>query len=499
MHLAFIRTRGQAGLDAPSVTAEIHLTTGLPGFHVVGLSDTECRAMRGRIRSAIISSHLKWPDYHITVNLAPAESIKQGARYDLPVALGLLIASQQLPEAIAHRREFFGELGLDGSIRQCRGLLSAVVAATQAGCACGVAIEGASVLASVTQSRIIAAPDLLSLCGQLQQPNPTLSVTNHSHDSAPITYPDLSAIRGQPLLCRALELAAAGGHHLLISGPPGIGKTLAASVLPGLLPPVTPAQRREVGLLRDLAGLPHCEAPPFRAPHHSSSIAALMGGTSQAIPGEISMAHAGVLFLDELAEFPRAVLNQLRQPLETGEITVSRAAHKHTYPAQFQLVAAMNPCPCGYLGSQRCTCTPDQIGRYRAKLSGPLMDRIDLQVQVGAIENQQLLDRPAQQKGESNKIIQQRIHRARNIQIARQGKINSALNSQQLHQLCPLNKAQRQLMDQAINRFALSTRSFYRLLKVARTIADLAGLEQPDIPEYQEALSFRSTVHANTK
>ena len=333
MHLAFIRTRGQAGLDAPSVTAEIHLTTGLPGFHVVGLSDTECRAMRGRIRSAIISSHIKWPDYHITVNLAPAESIKQGARYDLPVALGLLIASQQLPEAIAHRREFFGELGLDGSIRQCRGLLSAVVAATQAGCACGVAIEGASVLASVTQSRIIAAPDLLSLCGQLQQPNPTLSVTNHSHDSAPITYPDLSAIRGQPLLCRALELAAAGGHHLLISGPPWIGKTLAASVLPGLLPSVTPAQRREVGLLRDLAGLPHCEDPPFRAPHHSSSIAALMGGTSQAIPGEISMAHAGVLFLDELAEFPRAVLNQLRQPLETGEITVSRAAHKHTYPA----------------------------------------------------------------------------------------------------------------------------------------------------------------------
>jgi magnesium chelatase family protein len=447
--------------------------------------------MRGRIRSAIISSHLKWPDYHITVNLAPAESIKQGARYDLPVALGLLIASQQLPEAIAHRREFFGELGLDGSIRQCRGLLSAVVAATQAGCACGVAIEGASVLASVTQSRIIAAPDLLSLCGQLQQPNPTLSVTNHSHDSAPITYPDLSAIRGQPLLCRALELAAAGGHHLLISGPPGIGKTLAASVLPGLLPPVTPAQRREVGLLRDLAGLPHCEAPPFRAPHHSSSIAALMGGTSQAIPGEISMAHAGVLFLDELAEFPRAVLNQLRQPLETGEITVSRAAHKHTYPAQFQLVAAMNPCPCGMTGrpESTCHCTPAAIQRYWRGVSGPLLDRIDLHITIDRPPPDALLSkRPSKAH---SKTVRERVIKLRERQLTRQHCLNSALEGDQLISVCRLAPKTHTWFVAAIKALSLSARSAHRRLRVARTLADLGGSDTVSITHLETALSFR--------
>jgi magnesium chelatase family protein len=447
--------------------------------------------MRGRIRSAIISSHLKWPDYHITVNLAPAESIKQGARYDLPVALGLLIASQQLPEAIAHRREFFGELGLDGSIRQCRGLLSAVVAATQAGCACGVAIEGASVLASVTQSRIIAAPDLLSLCGQLQQPNPTLSVTNHSHDSAPITYPDLSAIRGQPLLCRALELAAAGGHHLLISGPPGIGKTLAASVLPGLLPPVTPAQRREVGLLRDLAGLPHCEAPPFRAPHHSSSIAALMGGTSQAIPGEISMAHAGVLFLDELAEFPRAVLNQLRQPLETGEITVSRAAHKHTYPAQFQLVAAMNPCPCGMTGrpESTCHCTPAAIQRYWRGVSGPLLDRIDLHITIDRPPPDALLSkRPSKAH---SKTVRERVIKLRERQLIRQHCLNSALEGDQLISVCRLAPKTHTWFVAAIKALSLSARSAHRRLRVARTLADLGGSDTVSITHLETALSFR--------
>jgi magnesium chelatase family protein len=447
--------------------------------------------MRGRIRSAIISSHLKWPDYHITVNLAPAESIKQGARYDLPVALGLLIASQQLPEAIAHRREFFGELGLDGSIRQCRGLLSAVVAATQAGCACGVAIEGASVLASVTQSRIIAAPDLLSLCGQLQQPNPTLSVTNHSHDSAPITYPDLSAIRGQPLLCRALELAAAGGHHLLISGPPGIGKTLAASVLPGLLPPVTPAQRREVGLLRDLAGLPHCEAPPFRAPHHSSSIAALMGGTSQAIPGEISMAHAGVLFLDELAEFPRAVLNQLRQPLETGEITVSRAAHKHTYPAQFQLVAAMNPCPCGMTGrpESTCHCTPAAIQRYWRGVSGPLLDRIDLHITIDRPPPDALLSkRPSKAH---SKTVRERMIKLRERQLTRQHCLNSALEGDQLISVCRLAPKTHTWFVAAIKALSLSARSAHRRLRVARTLADLGGSDTVSITHLETALSFR--------
>ena len=491
MHLAFIKTRGQAGLDAPSVTAEIHLSAGLPGFQVVGLSDTECRAMRGRIRSAIISSHLKWPDYHITVNLAPAESLEQGARYDLPVALGLLIASQQLPEAIADHREFFGELGLDGSIRRCRGVLSAVAAATQVGCACGVAIEGASELASVTHSRIIAAPDLLSLCGQLQQPNPTLTVPSQSNDSTPITYPDLSSIRGQPLLCRALELAAAGGHHLLISGPPGIGKTLAASVLPGLLPPITPAQRREVSLLRDLAGLPHCEAPPFRAPHHSSSIAALMGGTSRAIPGEISMAHAGVLFLDELAEFPRAVLNQLRQPLEMGEITVARAAHQHTYPAQFQLIAAMNPCPCGMTGrpESTCRCTPVAIQRYWHGVSGPLLDRIDLHITIDRPPPDALLSkRPSK---EHSKAVRERVITLRERQLTRQHCLNSALEGDQLISVCGLAPKTQTWFVAAIKALSLSARSAHRRLRVARTLADLGDHDTVSIAHLETALSFR--------
>lgn len=491
MHFAFIRTRGQAGLDAPSITAEIHLSNGLPGFQVVGLSDTECRAMRGRIRSAIISSHLKWPDYHITVNLAPAESLKQGARYDLPVALGLLIASQQLPETIAHNREFFGELGLDGSIRHCRGLLSAVVAATQAGRACGVAIEGASELALVTHSRIIAAPDLLSLCGQLQQAKPALTTASQCRNHAPITYPDLSAIRGQPLLCRALELAATGGHHLLISGPPGIGKTLAASVLPGLLPPITPAQRREVGLLRDLAGLPHCEEPPFRAPHHSSSIAALMGGTSRAIPGEISMAHAGVLFLDELAEFPRAVLNQLRQPLETGEITVSRAAHQHTYPAQFQLVAAMNPCPCGMTGGpdNSCRCSSVAIQRYWHGVSGPLLDRIDVHITISRPPPDALLsNRPTK---DHSRTVRERVTRLRQQQLVRQQCLNSALEGDQLISACRLAPKTHSWFVAAIKALSLSARSAHRRLRVARTLADLGGSEAVSITHLETALSLR--------
>ena len=299
MHLAFVRTRSQSGLSALPVTVEIHMSSGLPAFQVVGMSDAASREIRSRVRSAIVSSHLKWPDYNIAVNLAPTDHPKQGAGFDLPIAIGLLLASGQLPSEAARDREFLGELGLDGAIRPARGALAATLATTTDQRDLCVAREGAAQLAAVAGSRIIAATDLLTLCAALKEPEPDLTRAADILVTQP-SYPDLSQIKGQSSLCRALELAAAGGHHLLMTGPPGVGKTLSASVLAGLLPPLDPATQEELWLLRDLAGLPPTHHPEFRAPHHSSSIAALIGGTARATPGEISMAHGGVLFLDEL-------------------------------------------------------------------------------------------------------------------------------------------------------------------------------------------------------
>ena len=393
MHLSFINTRGQAGLDAPPITVEVHLSAGLPAFQVVGLGESRSREIRSRVRAALISSHLKWPDFNITVNLTPAERVTPGTRFDLPIAVGLLVASQQLPADAIEGREFIGELGLDGCLKPCRGALAAVLAAARDGTTLCLAMESSAQMANVDGSRLIAAPDLLSLCASLKAADPQFAAPQSTHPDEACDYPDLSQIRGQPLLYRALELAAAGGHHLLMSGSPGVGKTLAASVLPGLLPPLAPATQQQIWLIRDLVGLSRFNGPTFRAPHHSSSIAALMGGTAKALPGEISMAHGGVLFLDELTEFPRAVLNQLRQPLESGEITVTRAEHQHCYPARFQLVAAMNPCPCGLADNEddSCRCSPDMIRRYRQGASGPLMDRIDLHVKLSRPSPEALL------------------------------------------------------------------------------------------------------------
>ena len=492
MHLAFIGSRSQAGLQAPAVTVEVHLSSGLPGFHVVGLAESASREIRSRVRSAIVSSHLKWPDFNITVNLAPCEQAKQGTRYDLPIALGLLVASNQLPSSAMEKREFLGELGLDGSIRPSRGALSATLAATLDAHSMCVASAGAEDLACVQDSTIIAAPDLLSMCAILRADQPARVAPAPSSPPA-AQFPDLSSIRGQPLLVRTLELAAAGGHHLLMTGPPGVGKTLAASTVPGLLPPLPPETQQQLWLLQDLTGGERLSNPPFRSPHHSSSIAALIGGTAKALPGEISMAHGGVLFLDELTEFPRAVLNQLRQPIEEGRICVSRAEHQHWYPAQFQLIAAMNPCPCGLAGSEdaQCRCTPDTIRRYRQGVSGPLMDRIDLHVTLNKPSTADLFSQPSAH--DTSRGVRDRVRTARARQFDRQGCLNRDLSGEQAVALCQMTGRTREWLVNALERLGVSPRSAHRRLRVARTVADIEGVQCVTQDHLAHALALRET------
>ena len=495
MHLSFISTRGQAGLDAPSVTVEVHLSAGLPAFQVVGLGDSSSREIRSRVRAALISSHLKWPDFNITVNLTPAERVTPGTRFDLPIAMGLLVASQQLPRDAIEGREFIGELGLDGCLKPSRGALAAVLAAAQTGKTLCLAMEGSPHMANVEGSRLMAAPDLLSLCALLKADDPQLVSPQPTCPADTCDYPDLSQIRGQPLLYRALELAAAGGHHLLMSGSPGVGKTLAASVLPGLLPPIAPATQWEMWLIRDLVGLSRVSGPTFRAPHHSSSIAALMGGTAKALPGEISMAHGGVLFLDELTEFPRAVLNQLRQPLESGEITVTRAEHQHCYPARFQLVAAMNPCPCGLADNEdgSCRCSPDMIRRYRQGASGPLMDRIDLHVKLSKPCPEALLSTATTDNRSAR--LRERVAVTRERQLSRQGCLNRDLAGDNIVEVCALSTATRAGLIKALAALDVSARNAHRRLRVARTLADMAGEERVSMSHINTALSFREAPH----
>ncbi len=500
MSLATVHTRAKLGIEAPAVTVEVHLSNGLPAFHIVGLPETAVKESKDRVRSAIINSHFEFPARRITVNLAPAELPKEGSRFDLAIAIGILAASNQIPTELLGHYEFIGELALSAELRPVEAVLPSALGCAASGKQLIVGQGNADEAALVESLTVLPAKHLLEVSAHLHQrqaihPWKRVAIEPQQNPA------QLRDVIGQQHAKRALEIAAAGGHHLLFYGPPGTGKTLLASHLPGLLPPLSNLEALDVAAIHSVARKgqrQYSRERPFRTPHHSASAVAMVGGGSTPRPGEISLAHLGVLFLDELPEFQRNVLEVLREPLESGEINISRAAAQTCYPARFQLVAAMNPCPCGYLGSQRCICTSAQIARYRSKISGPLLDRIDLQVQVSAMENHQLLNQQ-QSEGESNHTIQQRICNAREIQLERQATINSQLTSQQLKQYCPMDKAQRQLMDQAVNRFALSARGFYRVLKVARTIADLSGLETPELDQYQEALSFRSTVQPNPK
>ena len=502
MSLAVAYTRAKLGINAPLVSIEVHLSNGLPGFHMVGLPETAVKESKDRVRSAIINSHFEFPARRITVNLAPADLPKEGSRFDIAIAIAILAASDQLPREHLKDYEFIGELALSGETRPVDAVLPAALGCVSHNKQLIIASDNAPEAGLVSDLSILPAKHLLEISAhlhqrQLLQPwdkQATAEADNHQLNSKPDR--ELNEVIGQHHAKRALEISATGGHNLLFYGPPGTGKTMLASRLPGILPELTNQQALEVAAIYSVAGKglrPQIWSRPFRAPHHTASAAALVGGGSTPRPGEISLAHQGVLFLDELPEFSRRVLEVLREPMESGEIMISRVAAQSRSPASFQLIAAMNPCPCGYLGNERCSCSPDQINRYRNKISGPLLDRIDLQVQVSKMENRQLLNQRTVSSGESNQQIKQRITAARKRQIKRQGKINNQLSSLELKNICLLNSEQQALMDNAINRFALSTRGFYRVLRVARSIADLESRETVATEDYQEALSYRIT------
>ena len=494
MELSVVYSRALTGITAPLVQVETHLSNGLPAFNIVGLPETAVRESKDRVRSAILNSHFEFPDRRITVNLAPADLPKEGGRFDLPIALGILSASGQVPMEYLKQHEFLGELALDGCLRPVPGVVAAASAAHKAGRHLVVATTSAPLAAHVPGSKVLPAPDILTLCAHLngsQRIAPAQCVPARKGHS----YPDLGEVVGQECARRALEIAASGGHNLLLCGPPGTGKTLLASRLPGILPPPTPQEALTGLVLRNVLDCTdsgeYVFRRPFRSPHHTASAAALAGGGGKPRPGEISLAHGGILFLDELPEFTRHCLEVLREPMESGEITLSRACHQVTYPARFQLVAAMNPCPCGYLGdSERaCRCTPDQIQRYLARISGPLLDRIDLHVPVYRLAPADLLAPGG--GGEPSAEVQERVCRSRARQQLRQGCSNGQLPPDKLASTCLLGDLQRKALEAAATRMCLSGRGLHRTLRVARTIADLDEATTISTGHIGEALAYR--------
>lgn len=496
MSLAQVYTRACVGVEAPEVIVEIHLSGGLPKMSIVGLPETAVREARDRVKAALLNAGFTFPRSRVTISLAPADLPKEGSRFDLPIALGILAASAQIPKTLLDTYEFIGELSLSGTLNPVHGILPAALKASQAGRGIVVPAENGGEVALISADGQYQAGSLQEVVGWMTGRGQLATVSKSDYTAIADT-PDLCDVIGQQRARRALEVSAAGGHNILFIGSPGTGKTMLAARLPGILPDMNDAEALAVAAVASVSrgglDVARWRLRPFRAPHHTASAIALVGGGSHPRPGEISLAHHGVLFLDELPEFNRHVLEVLREPLESGQIVIARAQRTETFPARFQLVAAMNPCPCGYAGDEsgRCHCSQDQVHRYRSRISGPLLDRIDLHVEVA--RPRMFLAESEGTRPEDSRCVRQRVIAARLIQHQRQGNINALIGTQQLKTCCPLTTATRSLLASASEKLLLSPRNCHRILKVSRTLADLEKDAQISPEHLAEAISFCGT------